>query len=298
MRLNNRKAYHLSAHIHATHDKVTLKERASKKDILTEAPFLVSKKNQDEGDYCNKTQQTGTVAVNGQNFLSNVCCQDVDFMNASSEAENSIKYESISAFGTAITSTETSPSHRSSSYFNPIPPPAGGVALRIGVLTVSDRCFTNQYKSGDLSGPAVCKSINSTVEHLNASASSHSTVSCDMVQRGVVPDEVSMIRKTLQLWSEQCNLIFTTGGTGFSPRDVTPEATLGILDRECHGLMTWAAIVCSSTQNLAPLSRGTAGIRGRCIIVNLPGSPSGSSQVTTLLLPLLIHAVKDMSYTA
>lgn len=205
------------------------------------------------------------------------------------------------ALNAPTSGNEASWSHAQSLSFilaAPPHPPVGGIQLRIGVLTVSDRCFTEQYDSGDLSGPAVLESIHSTIQKLNSLvSSSDSRVSYDIVQRDVVPDEKTRITKTLIMWSTQCNIIFTTGGTGFARRDVTPEATRDMLDAECHGLMTWASIVCSSAQTLAPLSRGTAGIRGKCIVVNLPGSPTGSAQVTTVLLPLLIHAVKDINST-
>ena len=127
-----------------------------------------------------------------------------------------------------------------------------------------------------------------------------------VTEKAIVPDNISLISEKLKLWSGKntlsdtsiasCNLIFTTGGTGFSPRDVTPEATIPLLERECHGLMSWASIECASRgdQIMAPLSRGTAGVCGSSIIVNLPGSPIGVKQVMKLVLPLLIHAVKDM----
>lgn len=261
----HRKAYQHSLHLHAIHDKATLKERVQKKDLLIETQFLPKNTFVEKG---------------GCNIRSNVCCQDLDAVSPPSF---------VSGYSIQKDNTSSSTSI--------VPPPVGDILLRIGVLTVSDRCFTDQYDSGDLSGPAVLESIHSTIQKLNSLDSSDSKISYDIVQRDVVPDERNWITKTLNKWSMQCNMIFTTGGTGFAPRDVTPEATTDMLDTECHGLMTWASIVCSSTQKLAPLSRGTAGIRGKCIVVNLPGSPTGCAQVTTLLLPLLIHAVNDMNST-
>ena len=92
-------------------------------------------------------------------------------------------------------------------------------------------------------------------------------------------------------------MILTTGGTGFAPRDITPEATLSILDRECIGLMSWVSGVCSSIQPLAALSRGTAGISGNTIIVNLPGNPRGVGETMKVVFPLLLHALSDVQKT-
>lgn len=91
-----------------------------------------------------------------------------------------------------------------------------------------------------------------------------------------------------------CDIIFTSGGTGFSPRDVTPEATLPILDRECTGLMSWVSGVCSTIQPLAALSRGTAGIRNDTMIVNLPGNPRGVHETMSVVFPIVLHAVCDL----
>jgi molybdopterin adenylyltransferase len=290
-----RKAYLHSLHLHAIHDKATLKERVQKQDLLIETLF--HPENNDPREQIHNI----FVEKGGHNIRSNVCCQDIDAVSPPSFVSGCYLQKDNStslALNLATRNNEASLSHANPLFSNPIvPPPVGDILLRIGVLTVSDRCFTDQYDSGDLSGPAVLDSIHSTVQKLNSFDSSDSRISYDIVQRDVVPDERNFITKTLHMWSMQCNMIFTTGGTGFAPRDVTPEATTDMLDTECQGLMTWASIVCSSTQKLAPLSRGTAGIRGQCVVVNLPGSPSGCAQVTTLLLPLLIHAVNDMNST-
>jgi molybdenum cofactor synthesis domain-containing protein len=111
----------------------------------------------------------------------------------------------------------------------------------------------------------------------------------------IVPDDTDAIQCKLREWSDQgVALILTTGGTGMSPRDVTPEATRAVLDLECAGLMSFVTTECAHQQPLASLSRGTAGVRGQTLIANLPGNPKGVGEVVPLLLPLLLHAVADL----
>jgi len=177
------------------------------------------------------------------------------------------------------------------SLYIPIRPPSS-VEIRLGILTVSDRASANKYETGDLSGPAVERTVEALVSEINASFGVN--VAFRVSHRAVVPDDIVQISLKLKSWAEShdCNLIFTTGGTGFSPRDVTPEATLRVLEKESRSLMTFASMECSKVQPLAANSRGTAGIYKSCIIANLPGSPEGAAQVTTVLLPLLLHAIK------
>jgi len=194
----------------------------------------------------------------------------------------------------------------SQSKFVPPDPPEDGIELKVGILTVSDRASANLYESGDLSGPAVESSLLSAMEEiLSQKTNQKALVKASILCKDIVPDEEESIIEKLKEWSKatgdsldsnSCNLIFTTGGTGFSPRDITPEATKKVLDLECPGLLTWASTECSvfGGQPMAALSRGTAGVRGRCMIVNLPGNPGGLTQLVKLLLPLLLHAVKDL----
>jgi molybdopterin adenylyltransferase len=149
--------------------------------------------------------------------------------------------------------------------------------IRIGVLTISDRC--SQGEQEDLSGPAIVQALPAEEFVVALMA--------------VVPDEKKTITETLRRWCDvyDCDIILTTGGTGLSPRDVTPEATEKVLERSWANLSQFLLMEGLKQTPFAPLSRGLAGLRGTTIIINLPGSPEGARQGTQALLPLLPHAV-------
>lgn len=109
----------------------------------------------------------------------------------------------------------------------------------------------------------------------------------------LVPDEVVRIRERLIDFADRLglSLIVTTGGTGFGPRDVTPEATRAVIDREVPGLPEAIRVSTAVRNPLAWLSRGVAGLRGRSLILNLPGSPQGAEECLRVALPLLSHAL-------
>lgn len=149
---------------------------------------------------------------------------------------------------------------------------------RVGILTISDRSARGER--ADASGPVIRAVV---VDRLNwLVAIEH-----------IVPDERALIRETLIAWCDdlQLNLILTTGGTGFAPRDVTPEATRDVIEREAPGLAE--AMRADSLQKTphAMLSRAVCGLRGRTLIVNLPGSPKAVRENLDTLLPALPHAI-------
>jgi molybdopterin adenylyltransferase len=111
----------------------------------------------------------------------------------------------------------------------------------------------------------------------------------------LVPDEIEAIQSKLRECADAgVDLVLTTGGTGFAARDVTPEATMAVVDRECHGLMAFVTTECSKAQSLASLSRGTAGVLRSTMICNLPGNPKGVDEVVPILLPIVIHGIYEM----
>jgi molybdopterin adenylyltransferase len=150
-------------------------------------------------------------------------------------------------------------------------------SIRVGVLTVSDRCSQNESK--DESGPAVVGVLSPPDFIIGYSA--------------IVADNKKAIAAILRRWVDEfdCDVVLTTGGTGLSPRDLTPEATLSVIDREASNLSAYLLTENVKKSKFAALSRGIAGIRKRSLIVNLPGSPAGARDVAEILRPLLAHAV-------
>lgn len=151
--------------------------------------------------------------------------------------------------------------------------------IRVGILTISDRGAQGIYedKSGPLIRQIVTGQLQVTVERAE-----------------VIPDELDVIKNTLLAWvdQDQLELIFTTGGTGFAPRDVTPEATRLVIEKEAPGLVAAMLRDSLAVTPHAMLSRGVAGIRGRTLIVNLPGSPKAVRENLQTILPALPHALE------
>lgn len=150
---------------------------------------------------------------------------------------------------------------------------------KVGILTVSDRGASGSYE--DRSGPIIREMVT---ERLKA-----------VVERyDIIPDELDTIKETLLDWVDQqrLNLIFTTGGTGFAPRDVTPEATRQVIEKEAPGLVQAMLRDSLAVTPHAMLSRMVAGIRGRTLIINLPGSPKAARENLETILPALPHALE------
>ena len=157
---------------------------------------------------------------------------------------------------------------------------------RIAVLTASDRASSGVYE--DKSGPAV-------VEMVKLFGERNGTLVPEFVEQKVVPDNEETILATMKTWSESklCDVVFTTGGTGFGPRDVTPEATRRLVVRLAETLSRAMAWQTSLLEPRSILSRGVCGLtREQVLIVNLPGHPNAVRQCLTVLLPVLPHLLR------
>lgn len=153
--------------------------------------------------------------------------------------------------------------------------------MNIGILTVSDRSARGEYE--DRSGPLIASILETST-------------SWTISHRAVAPDEFDMIAATLKRWCEEgVNLILTTGGTGFAPRDITPEATRSVIEREAPGIAEALRAESLRITQHAMLSRAVAGIRGRTLIVNMPGNPKAVRENLEVLLPVLPHALELLS---
>ncbi|HLJ68584.1 MAG TPA: MogA/MoaB family molybdenum cofactor biosynthesis protein [Chloroflexota bacterium] len=151
------------------------------------------------------------------------------------------------------------------------------MTLHVGILTVSDRVSAGRME--DRGGAAVEEALGS--------------LDIRVVRRQTVPDDRDQIIATFEEWADRqrLDLIFSTGGTGLGPRDVTPEATLAACDRLVPGMAETMRAAGQSQTPYSMLSRGVVGVRGSTLIINLPGSPRGAAEGVAVLLPVLEHAV-------
>jgi molybdenum cofactor synthesis domain-containing protein len=157
------------------------------------------------------------------------------------------------------------------------------MTMNVGILTVSDRGAAGEYE--DRSGPVIADIINGRTPW-------------QVTHRTIVPDEMDTIIQTLRQWcDENVQLILTTGGTGFAPRDITPEATKKVIERETPGIAEALRAESLKVTRHAMLSRGTAGIKGQTLIINLPGSPKAVRENMEVLLPVLPHALELLTNT-
>lgn len=152
--------------------------------------------------------------------------------------------------------------------------------MRAAILTISDS--RTQGARADTATPRLRRALEAARFTVEACA--------------LVPDETASIAAQLRAWCDEAGvpLIVTTGGTGFGPRDVTPEATRQVLEREAPGLAECMRHTTARRTRAAWLSRGVAGVRGRSLIINLPGSPAGAVACLRAVLPLLPHALATM----
>lgn len=154
------------------------------------------------------------------------------------------------------------------------------MTIRAGVITVSDR--GSQGIREDRSGPEIVKMLEGIGAKVGDSA--------------IVPDEIDRIRASLIEFADhrRLDLVVTTGGTGVSPRDVTPDATMAVIDREVPGM---AEAMRRESHRITPhslISRAVVGIRGRTLIVNLPGSPKSVRENLAVILPAIGHAIEKI----
>jgi len=152
------------------------------------------------------------------------------------------------------------------------------VMITVAVLTLSDK--GSEGKREDLSGPLIrelLKSIDAEVKYYE-----------------ILPDEKELIKKKLVNYSKKVDLILTTGGTGLSPRDVTPDATLEVIDRQVPGIAEAMRLEGLKKTNRAMLSRAVAGVRGKSLIINLPGSPKAVKENLAVILDALPHAIEKI----
>lgn len=154
--------------------------------------------------------------------------------------------------------------------------------IRFSVLTVSDRCA--QGIREDRGGPAVVKAMLELGP-------------AQLCEQSIVPDEIDQITEQIRAWitaKDAPDLILTTGGTGLATRDVTPEATLQLLERRHDGLLELARRRCYDITPMTYLSRGVSGTAGQTLIINLPGSPRGATETLQAISDILPHAIETL----
>jgi molybdopterin adenylyltransferase len=150
----------------------------------------------------------------------------------------------------------------------------------VGILTISDKGSRGERQ--DKSGEAIREILPS--------------IDARIVNYEIIPDEKELIAKKLVKWVDEDNLdvLITTGGTGLTPRDVTPEATLAVVDRIVPGIAEAMRAESLKKTPMAMLSRAVVGTRGKCLIINLPGSPKAVRECLEVVLPALPHAVETL----
>lgn len=151
------------------------------------------------------------------------------------------------------------------------------MSLRVGVLTISDKGSAG--KRADVSGQVIKDTVAAAF--------------CEVARYDIIPDEAPLIAERLREWADEgeIDVILTTGGTGLGPRDVTPEATLSIIDKEVPGFAEIVRVKTFEKTPMSILSRAVAGVRKKCLIVNMPGNPKAVRENLEIIMPAIIHGV-------
>ena len=150
--------------------------------------------------------------------------------------------------------------------------------ITVAIVTLSDKGSKGERE--DLAGPLIGEmiaSIGATVEYYE-----------------IVPDEKDLIKEKLMAYSKKVDLVLTTGGTGLSPRDVTPEATLEVIDKEIPGIAETMRSAGLEKTKRAMLSRAVAGVRGNTLIINMPGSPKAVKEGLEAIMDVIPHAIEKI----
>jgi len=150
--------------------------------------------------------------------------------------------------------------------------------ITAAILTLSDKGSRGERE--DTGGPLIKEMLK--------------TLSADVLHYEIIPDEKDLIKEKLIDYSKSVDLIITTGGTGLSPRDVAPDATLEVIDRQIPGIAEAMRLEGLKKTNRAMLSRAVAGVRGRTLIINLPGSPKAVKEGLDAILDVIPHAIEKI----
>jgi molybdopterin adenylyltransferase len=150
--------------------------------------------------------------------------------------------------------------------------------ISVAVLTISDKGSKGERE--DTSGPLIAEILK--------------PIGADVRHYEIIPDEKNLIKQVLSKYCGKVDLILTTGGTGLSPRDVTPDATLEVIEKEVSGIAEVMRSEGFKKTSRAVLSRAVAGIKGKTLIINLPGSPKAVRESLEIILDVIPHAVEKI----